>query len=988
MDRPARRARPPSHDPYAARRATRRSARPRATGRPSCASSASAAPASTRSTAWSRPRSRASSSSPSTPTCSRCSSRPPTSRCTSARSITRGLGSGSNPDLGRAAAMEEYDKIKALLKGSDMVFIAAGAGGGTGTGAAPDRGAHRPRARRADRRHRHEAVRLRGLAPARRRPSAASRRSRDEVDTLIVVPNNRLLSVLDKHTSMVEAFRVADDVLRQGVQGISDLVTLPGLINLDFADVRTIMSEAGQRPAGHRHGHGRAPRDRGRRAGRRPRRCWRRAWRARARSCSRSPAGSDLSLWEVNEAAKAVVGGRAPRREHHLRRDGRREARGPGVGDGRGHRLRRAGAAAAPARAALEEPAGEPRVAAPRAGASPRGRGTPRRRSTSRSSCRGAEPSSRVGAPGSAHDAGGIVAAGHPLTAEAGARVLRDGGNAVDAAVAAMLASWVAEPLLTGPGAGGYMLVAGAGEEPTLLDFFVAAPGAGSTGDARAARCRVEVVLRRRDPGLPRRRRRRAARTATRPASRRRARALGHRAARRPRRARRGAGPRRRRVNAAAGLPLRDPRGDPRHDAGGARRCSRPAAARCAPATRFALPRAGRRDRAPRRARARRRSTPATSRRPCVDWVGERGGRAHRRGPRAPTRRSRASRCARPTAGARSSRTRRRRPAARCSRSRWRCSTATPGPPSLADDRRRDGGRAGRAHRRVRRGPRASPASLDAFLASRLGSTTHISVLDGDGRACVGDLHERRGLRRRRPGHGIHVNNIMGEEDLSPLGFHRAAPGRRMPSMMAPTVGARATARSSSCSAAPGPTGSARAILQTIVGRRRPRAATPGAAVEAPRVHFEDGVVYAEPGVPVERARRPRRIVAFREPQPVLRRRAGGRARPGDRRAHRGGGPAPRRRRGRRVRAAAASPSLAALRVAGCGSRRADLFVVERSGSIPGAEAAARRQRRRARALQRRRRTATSPATSCSTPARRCATCRARTRRSGPPTAA
>ena len=127
----------PAHDVRAAPTSRRRGARRARSASPSCASSASAAPASTPSTAWSRPRSRASSSSRSTPTCSRCSSRRRTSRCTSGPPITRGLGAGSNPDLGRAAAMDEYDRIKSLLKGSDMIFIAAGAGGGTGTGAAP-----------------------------------------------------------------------------------------------------------------------------------------------------------------------------------------------------------------------------------------------------------------------------------------------------------------------------------------------------------------------------------------------------------------------------------------------------------------------------------------------------------------------------------------------------------------------------------------------------------------------------------------------------------------------------------------------------------------------------------------------------------------------------------------------------------------------------------------------------------------------------------
>src|SRR4051812_21418578 len=158
--------------------------------------------------------------------------------------ITRGLGSGSDPDRGRAAAMEDYDRIKSLLKGSDMVFITAGEGGGTGTGAAPV-------VARVARELGALAVGIVtkpfGFEGTRRLQAAelGIQQLADEVDTLIVVPNNKLLSVLDKQTSMVEAFRVADDVLRQGVQGISDLITLPGLINLDFADVRTIMADAG-----------------------------------------------------------------------------------------------------------------------------------------------------------------------------------------------------------------------------------------------------------------------------------------------------------------------------------------------------------------------------------------------------------------------------------------------------------------------------------------------------------------------------------------------------------------------------------------------------------------------------------------------------------------------------------------------------------------------------------------------------------------------
>ena len=158
--------------------------------------------------------------------------------------LTRGLGSGSDPRVGYRAAFDEQDKIKALLTGSDMVFIAAGAGGGTGTGAAPvvaklarDVGALTV-----------AAVTKPFMFEGARRAAQAEEGIAalgSEVDTLIVVPNERLLQILDRRTAITDAFRVADDVLRQAVQGISDLVMLPGLINLDFADVRTTMIDSG-----------------------------------------------------------------------------------------------------------------------------------------------------------------------------------------------------------------------------------------------------------------------------------------------------------------------------------------------------------------------------------------------------------------------------------------------------------------------------------------------------------------------------------------------------------------------------------------------------------------------------------------------------------------------------------------------------------------------------------------------------------------------
>jgi len=218
--------------------------------------------------------------------------------------VTRGLGSGADPDLGRQSAMEDYDKVKSLLKGSDMVFITAGSGGGTGTGAAPvvARIARELGALTVG-----IVTKPFGFEGSRRAAQAEDgiKELSEDVDTLIIVPNNRLLTVLDKQTSMVDAFRVADDVLRQGVQGISDLVTLPGLINLDFADVRTIMAEAGNALLGIGMGTGdRRAIDAAEKAAASP---LLETSMDGARSILLSiTGGRDLSLWEVNEAARAV----------------------------------------------------------------------------------------------------------------------------------------------------------------------------------------------------------------------------------------------------------------------------------------------------------------------------------------------------------------------------------------------------------------------------------------------------------------------------------------------------------------------------------------------------------------------------------------------------------------------------------------------------------------------------------------------------------
>jgi cell division protein FtsZ len=220
------------------------------------------------------------------------------------RELTQGLGSGSDPDLGRKAAEEAYDQIKHVLRGSDMVFVTAGEGGGTGTGAAPV----------VARIAKEVGALTVGIVTLPFRFEGTRRRSqadngvdalREVCDTVIVIPNDRLLEVLERSTSMIDAFRIADDVLRQGVQGICDLITMPGLINLDFADVRTIMKDAGSAimGIGFATGEGRA--------------------REAASRALRSPlidteitgargillsiaGGDDLTLLEVNDAAEVV----------------------------------------------------------------------------------------------------------------------------------------------------------------------------------------------------------------------------------------------------------------------------------------------------------------------------------------------------------------------------------------------------------------------------------------------------------------------------------------------------------------------------------------------------------------------------------------------------------------------------------------------------------------------------------------------------------
>jgi len=220
------------------------------------------------------------------------------------RELTQGLGSGASIDVGRRAAEEAYDQIKRALRGSDMVFVTAGEGGGTGSGAAPI----------VARISREVGALTVGIVTLPFHFEGTKRKGQavqgvDELrancDTVIVIPNDRLLEVLDRSTSMLDAFRIADDVLRQGVQGITDLITMPGLINLDFADVKTIMKDAGTALMGIGFATGEN-----------------RAVEA-AEKALQSPlidtelvgasgillsiaGGDDLSLYEVNEAAEVV----------------------------------------------------------------------------------------------------------------------------------------------------------------------------------------------------------------------------------------------------------------------------------------------------------------------------------------------------------------------------------------------------------------------------------------------------------------------------------------------------------------------------------------------------------------------------------------------------------------------------------------------------------------------------------------------------------
>jgi gamma-glutamyltranspeptidase / glutathione hydrolase len=445
----------------------------------------------------------------------------------------------------------------------------------------------------------------------------------------------------------------------------------------------------------------------------------------------------------------------------------------------------------------------------------------------------------------------GVVAAGHPLSAEAGATVLRDGGNAVDAALGAMLASFACEPLLTGLGAGGYMLVVAPDASPVLLDFFVEAPGRGADASARSELIPVSVSFG--DAvqmfnvgpasvgtfGMPagvceasRRFGRVGLERLVTPAA-----ALAH-----------------------DGVELNRQQAYIVEILGGIVTSTPEASALFAPSGR--LLRAGERIRQPELGDALERLA-AEGPRPFYDgdiaaaivaWLGDRGGlltaadlRAYEVVDRAPLA------------------------------VRYRGRTVLTNPPPSAGGilitralASLDGRGAApdaaalvevMATTQRERTPEFlegldDPAFVARFLGSsgvQLGSTTHIAALDADGWACSVTCSAGSASGVIVPGTGVHLNNMLGEQDLNPLGFHRHPPGRRMPSMMSPTI-VLGPGPAHPPELAVGSAGSNRirsAVLQTIV-----RCVDDGMraqdAIDAPRLHYEDEIVYAEPGIDIE----------------------------------------------------------------------------------------------------------------------------------------
>jgi gamma-glutamyltranspeptidase/glutathione hydrolase len=435
----------------------------------------------------------------------------------------------------------------------------------------------------------------------------------------------------------------------------------------------------------------------------------------------------------------------------------------------------------------------------------------------------------------------GVVAAGHPLTAEAGAQVLREGGNAIDAAVAAMLTSFAAEPLLTGLGAGGYMMVAGGGEEPALLDFFVQAPMRATDGSAAEleavdvsfgdavqvfyigpASCGVYGA----PAGVCEAMRRWGTIE------------LAELVAPAAKLAREGV-----RINAGqayiAEILTDLLRSTPECAAlwAPAGHVLREGELLVNPELGDALLRLG-----------------AEGAHPFYEgdladavcaWLQERGGsltgnelssyEAIEREPLRMRYRNREVLTNPP-------------PSAGGTLLAYSLGLldARPSPPSLEDVifamEKAQGERTAEFTQGL-----SEEGFLAGFLSSRLGSTTHISVLDEHGRACSVTCTNGEGSGVVVPGTGIHLNNVMGEEDLSPLGFHSHPAGRRMPSMMAPSV----VMRGGEVELVLGSAGSNRirsALLQTIVGVVDHGLSAPD-AVRAPRAHFENGIVYHEPGL-------------------------------------------------------------------------------------------------------------------------------------------
>jgi gamma-glutamyltranspeptidase / glutathione hydrolase len=461
--------------------------------------------------------------------------------------------------------------------------------------------------------------------------------------------------------------------------------------------------------------------------------------------------------------------------------------------------------------------------------------------------------------PGASKPQLGVVAAGHPTTARTGADVLRQGGNAVDAAIGAMVASFACEPLLNALGAGGYMLVVEPGREPALLDFFVEAPGRGADPSKRAELVPISVSFG--DAvqifnigaasvgtyGLPlglteasRRFGRVPLAELVRPAI-----AL----------ARNGVelNPQQAYViEILAGIVTSTPESSALFAPGGKLVAAGDVLRQ--PELAEALERLGAEGAAP--------FYTGDIAAAIVRWVLDRGGMltaedlaAYEVVDRSPVRASYRGREVvtnpPPSAGgiliARA----------------LGLLDAQPGPPAVAEivDVMEE--------TQAARTPEFldgldNPAFVEAFLGGPLGSTTHISVIDSDGWACSVTCSDGSCSGMIVPGTGVHLNNMLGEQDLNPLGFHRFPPGRRLPSMMSPTV----VLRDGVPELVLGSAGSNRirsAILQTII-RVVDDGLRAADAVKAPRVHFEDGTVYAEPGVDIDELERSgRRIGPFRD---------------------------------------------------------------------------------------------------------------------------